>query len=356
MSTEIDPSDVPVWPVVVMELLTDEHIRVDGDNVAVPPGADPRETAVAAVAATASLIGRPVRAEAREPDGTTWPLIITPDGRAVAAGPARRPPPIAKRRGFRGGVLRRPSARQRSEQAPSPLSASGHAAPETASEQPRLSPPPPAPDGPPGPETLAATYAATIGKSPETPGTSVAHVPPADVPEPDAETRDALGRILDELRLGRFAAARSRAQLLVDRFTEQRGRDDPATHAAGEVLAYATFVAGDPVRAARMYAGLALPRVGATGTVDERGAQLADNAHFCWTRAGDGADSRRIGERIVALRTTGWGADSPQARSARRLLEARTPVGDPAPPRNGEAPGPAKAPRTPWDDGATSAP
>lgn len=311
LAGESDFPDVPAWPVVGIELRADGRIRVDDDMFVVPDGADMRQTAIAAVAATASLIGRPVRAEAREPDGTVWPLIVTPEGQAIAAGSGQRQPPTARRRGFRGGVLRRPSARSSTPAPPTSPPPAGLAqelpvplpppAPGTSAEQPP-GPVPPGTQAPPG----------------VVPRTTLAG---ASAPEADVTTRTALDRILAELRHGRPAAAHSQAQNLVDQLSEQRGRTDPGTDAAREVLAYTTFVVGDAAGAARIYADLAAPRVGSDLT-DTHGERLADNAHFCWCRAGNSPEAQEAGARILALRTTGWGADSAPARAARRRLAA----------------------------------
>lgn len=321
MVSALDPSEVPAWPVVAIDLRTDGHVRVDDETVPVPAGADMRQTAVDVVAATAALIGRPVRAEAREPDGTVWPLVVTPDGQVLSAGAARRPPPATKRRGFRGGVLRRVSPEPPAGPPPLTTPTAGAAAPPAVPPgPPPIPPPPPAPGtlverGPvPGPPRSGDGPSTVMVPSPSTPFAR------PGLPEPDADTRAALDRILSELRLGRFAAARSRAQLLVDRLAEVRGRTDDATLAAGEVLAYTTFVAGDAERAALLYTDLALPHVDGSEPVGVQGTRLADNAHFCWSRTGDSPDARKVGSRVLALRTAGWGADSLQTRAARRGL------------------------------------
>jgi hypothetical protein len=320
MPNTVDPSDVPAWPVVVVELRTDGQINVDGDTFAVPDGADVRQTAIAAVATTASLIGRPVRAEAREPDGTIWPLIVTPDGQAIAAGAGRRPPPTAKRRGFRGGLLRRPTAEQVSG-APrrATMSAGATVTPQPGPPQGPavpLPPPAPRPAAAPAPGPSPSSSEAAPEAAPSTQAAS------ASFPPPDAEVRAALDRVFMELHRKRLAAARSRAQALVDRLTEARGHSDPAVDAAREVLAYTTFVAGDAARAARLYADLATPRVGISVPPDSDGARLADNAHFCWSRSRQSPDIQETGIRILALRKSGWGPDSGPARAAQRRLSA----------------------------------
>ncbi|WP_406299949.1 hypothetical protein OG948_32780 [Embleya sp. NBC_00888] len=80
-----DNSAVPAWPVVTIELLIDDTVRVDGVSIPVPSGVHPRAAALEAAAVTARVLGRPVRAEAVEPDGTVFPLIVAQDGGVTAA-------------------------------------------------------------------------------------------------------------------------------------------------------------------------------------------------------------------------------------------------------------------------------
>lgn len=324
MAAPSDLSDVPAWPVVAIDLSTDGRVRVDDETIVVPVGADMRRTAVEAVAATAALIGRPVRAEAREPDGTVWPLVVTPEGEVLSAGSGRPPPPTARRRGFRSGVLRRAAPEPPTGPPPltAPLATPPTAEPATPSADPpgppTIPPPPPAPGRLGEPVPPAGPPERDSGR-----GTSSVSPPPyarPSLPEPDAETRLALGRILSELRLGRFASARSRAQILVDRLAGEHGRTDAATAAAGEVLAYTTFVAGAPARAAGLYVDLARPYVDGSAPVGVHGTRLADNAQFCWSRIGNSPDAQELGSRVLDLRTTGWGADSAQSRTVRRRL------------------------------------
>ncbi|MFI6580952.1 hypothetical protein [Embleya sp. NPDC050493] len=105
---------VPAWPVVSIELSIDDTVHVDGEWIPVPPGAYPRAVALEKAAATARSLGRPVRAEAREPDGVIFPLIVAPDG-TVSASDSPLPPP-SKRRLLTGRRKRTP----RPDVAPSP--------------------------------------------------------------------------------------------------------------------------------------------------------------------------------------------------------------------------------------------
>jgi hypothetical protein len=100
----VDPSAVPAWPHIDLALTADGHVMVNDKLVAVPPGvADPRAYAVALAATELTRVGlaRPVRASARDPDGTVWPILIHPGGAATEAGPPEIPGAAGKR-GRRG--------------------------------------------------------------------------------------------------------------------------------------------------------------------------------------------------------------------------------------------------------------
>jgi len=88
---DVDPDSVPVWPHFDITLLNEMHVVVNGVRHVIPHAAeDPRAFGVAMAAAQLRRIGlaRPVRATARDPDGTAWPILIHPSGAATEAGPA----------------------------------------------------------------------------------------------------------------------------------------------------------------------------------------------------------------------------------------------------------------------------
>lgn len=100
----VDPAAVPAWPHIDLALTDGGHVLVNEKLVAVPSGiADPRAYAVALAAGELARLGmaRPVRATARDPDGTVWPLLIHPGGAATEAGPPEIPAAAGKR-GRRG--------------------------------------------------------------------------------------------------------------------------------------------------------------------------------------------------------------------------------------------------------------
>ncbi len=86
---DVDPDSVPAWPHFDITLLSEVHVVVNGVRHDIPPAAhDPRAFAVAMAAAQLRRTGlaRPVRATARDPDGTAWPILIHPGGAATEAG------------------------------------------------------------------------------------------------------------------------------------------------------------------------------------------------------------------------------------------------------------------------------
>lgn len=94
---EIDPDSVPDWPHPVVAVRPD-GIDIDGQSVDLPPGLEPssgeaRQFALRAVAARYAELNRPFKVRARDPDGTGWDLILTPDGSVAPASaePAEHP-------------------------------------------------------------------------------------------------------------------------------------------------------------------------------------------------------------------------------------------------------------------------
>src|SRR5262245_29077216 len=85
MGEQVPDRGTPSWPKITIRLY-DAHngeVKIAGRSHPLV-AADPREAAIAVVAERAGQLGRPVRATAVEPDGTSWPLIIHPDGQVDA--------------------------------------------------------------------------------------------------------------------------------------------------------------------------------------------------------------------------------------------------------------------------------
>ncbi|MEX2984824.1 PQQ-binding-like beta-propeller repeat protein [Streptomyces sp. C36] len=87
MTTGTDPSTVPDWPAPVVRLTGQGTVEVDGAVLPLPPGldgADARQWAVKNVAERYARLGRAIRVTAVEADGTSFPLIVHPDGTVEA--------------------------------------------------------------------------------------------------------------------------------------------------------------------------------------------------------------------------------------------------------------------------------
>jgi hypothetical protein len=83
--------DIPSWPKVTIRLVDARNAEVKIAGRSYPVNhRDPREAAIELVAERSAQLGRAVRATAVEPDGTSWPLIIHPDGRVEAVEAASR--------------------------------------------------------------------------------------------------------------------------------------------------------------------------------------------------------------------------------------------------------------------------
>ncbi len=85
-----DPSGVPPSPVISIVLMADGSVSVDGE--ALSTSEDARVAGLREATIKAAFLGRPVRVNAKEVDGSTWPLFVDPDG-TVTAAPAPHPEP-----------------------------------------------------------------------------------------------------------------------------------------------------------------------------------------------------------------------------------------------------------------------
>ncbi|MGW2895916.1 hypothetical protein ACWDAO_15175 [Streptomyces sp. NPDC001212] len=93
-----DPDTVPATPIYTITVGSNGAASLDGEEIT-GPGGDPAEARVAALAEVrikAALRGRPVRVNAKEADGSTWPLIVAVDGSVTTLDhPHPTPPPPA---------------------------------------------------------------------------------------------------------------------------------------------------------------------------------------------------------------------------------------------------------------------
>jgi hypothetical protein len=170
-----DKAMVPAWPVISIELSGDGSVRVDGAEIFVAAEQHPRAVALNVAGETARVLGRPVRVEAIEPDGTVFPLIVAPDGEVRGAGDPV-PVPVKRRK-----LIGRRKAR---EQDRAGAAAARAAAPPASHEGPAAAYPGPS-EGTPvasGPGTVPAIPHAPSAPAPRHP--SAVPAPPPAPQEP----------------------------------------------------------------------------------------------------------------------------------------------------------------------------
>ncbi|MET9269441.1 hypothetical protein [Kribbella sp. NPDC003557] len=90
---------IPNWPKVTIKLFDDHNAEVKLAGRSHPINHhDPRQAAIVFVSERAAQLGRPVRVTAFEPDGSSWPLIIHPDGQVEAVEEVRSAQATRRRR------------------------------------------------------------------------------------------------------------------------------------------------------------------------------------------------------------------------------------------------------------------
>ncbi|MEU3752031.1 hypothetical protein AB0H17_04585 [Streptomyces olivoreticuli] len=94
MPVVTDLDSVPLTPVYTIVISVTGEASVDGEPVESLPGQDARTSALADIRVRAARRGHPVRINAKEPDGSVWPLIVDHDG-AVTPLDAPHPVPVA---------------------------------------------------------------------------------------------------------------------------------------------------------------------------------------------------------------------------------------------------------------------
>ncbi|MEV6668673.1 hypothetical protein [Streptomyces sp. NPDC051162] len=96
MPVVTDLDSVPLTPVYTIVISATGETTVDGEPVENLPGQDARTSALADIRVRAARRGHPVRINAKEPDGSVWPLIVDHDGAVTpldAPHPAPHPAP-----------------------------------------------------------------------------------------------------------------------------------------------------------------------------------------------------------------------------------------------------------------------
>ncbi|MFI6662841.1 hypothetical protein ACIBL8_45960 [Streptomyces sp. NPDC050523] len=261
MHTPYEPTEVPAWPVYTLTVQDNGHVTTSGPLT--PASEHPtRASAIDAVAAAAARLRRPVRAEATEPDGTVWHLVVSPEG-AVGELSARgqRAKAPKKRHDKAGDQPRDMDAEQApAEAAPDPIG------PALTSDRPALTP-----DRP---------------------------VPPADRSVASASCTDALARIDEHAAAGRVDQAVTLAARLDEQAAQTMGVSHPDALRIREARAHVTALAGDAVGGVRLYRDVA-ERWHYRGCVEQAEA-VAACAHALWLRITD--PDTAVSAGIVMLR------------------------------------------------------
>ncbi|MEU8550438.1 hypothetical protein AB0C81_26240 [Streptomyces roseoverticillatus] len=94
MPVVTDLDSVPLTPVYTIVISAAGEATIEGEPVEPLPGQDGRTSALAEIRVRAAKRGHPIRINAKEPDGSVWPLIVDHDG-AVTPLPAPHPTPPA---------------------------------------------------------------------------------------------------------------------------------------------------------------------------------------------------------------------------------------------------------------------
>ncbi|MGW1076038.1 hypothetical protein [Streptomyces sp. NPDC002537] len=88
-----DPDQVPAIPLYIITVAASGATTLDGEPVHAEPGQEPRVAALAEIRIKAALCDRAVRVNAKEPDGTVWPLLVDTDGTVTVLDTPHPTPP-----------------------------------------------------------------------------------------------------------------------------------------------------------------------------------------------------------------------------------------------------------------------
>ncbi|MGW1624292.1 hypothetical protein [Streptomyces sp. NPDC002172] len=291
MPVVTDLDAVPLTPVYTIVITEDDQASVDGQSVEKLHGQDAREAALADVRERAARRGHPVRVNAKEPDGSVWPLIVDYDG---AVTPLEAPHPA-------------PPAPALPAQAPAPV------------------------------------YSAPVGEPSLPPPTGEPVIPAPAAPVVDwmaplpEEFREMFEQVKGADGTGQLAAAAVAAQDLEDALDDAFGPVHPYTVNVLAVRAYLNLRMGHWAMAMALYLQAAERRHQQQAPREET-LRLARQGHFCWKHlakpspkhpgAYDPATAiqwtaevlrvlRTVGaEEVIVVTTEKWAAELPSAAAS----------------------------------------
>ncbi|BCL25517.1 hypothetical protein ACFFS2_08815 [Streptomyces aurantiacus] len=355
MPTTYETTDLPAWPVYALTVRDDG--RVDASGPLVPAAGHPnRASAIDTVAAAAVRLGRPVRADATEPDGAVWHLVISPDGTVGelpgdgqrARAPKRRTekPDRTENPATEPAAARVPAVIDETADARVPASVPARAVeadvprPEPA-VTPSVRPDPPAATG----SSYEPVPLSTSHFGPAAASTGLA--PEAGPPAGTGAYAKSLALVTDLLQAGHV----DEAAALVARLDEQASGDLGISHPDAlrirEIRARVTALAGNAVAGVLLFRDVA-ERWHYQGDAEQAEA-AAVRAETLWLQITDLDPALSAGIAVVRLRNQipGEGGESLAAALEHKTwLEAATGAAHGRPPRQHAAAVPSGGART----------
>ncbi|MFD7902296.1 hypothetical protein ACFV4G_08620 [Kitasatospora sp. NPDC059747] len=193
-------------------------------------------------------------------------------------------------------------------------------------EPPLLDEPAPLEEAP-GPEAQAEPEAQPEPGTSDESGTSdepadpaAAEDPASAGPEPRADYRETLGRIVRSADAGDHAAATDLAFALELEAIAEHGAVSEPVLQVRQVRAHVCRLAGKPAEAADIYREVALTLLRSQGADHPETQQAATNAEACWRAIKDRTEAIRIAPEIIELRAYLPGPEGRKLRAAERYL------------------------------------
>ncbi|MFJ6742946.1 hypothetical protein ACIQOU_29145 [Streptomyces sp. NPDC091279] len=236
-----DAADVPGWPAYTLTVYADG--RVDAAGPLVPSATHAhRGAAIGAVAEASARLGRPVRAQATEADGTVWLLVVTPDGSVGELTGAPTPPQPRKRRDKSAEKAEKAKGKAK-EKGRDKGGENQDPRPTTTTTTTPTAPPAPAPKLSRLSRKNRSATASSVSKA-------------AAEPDPGAFS-PALALVAEHLEAGRVDAAAELAARLDERASAALGISHPDALRIREVWARITALLGDTAGGVRLFRDVA---------------------------------------------------------------------------------------------------
>jgi hypothetical protein len=295
-----DPDQVPATPIYTVTVSSTGDATLDGEPVRADLGQEPRVAALAEVRVKAALCGRAVRVNAKEPDGTVWPLLVDVDGTVT--------------------TLDRPHPTPAPPRAPAPAQA-----PRT----PRSAPPAERPDIPAAvADPPHGEFTATYEPLPWTPSAQTPAAGPADQMQawtdplpPGLTYRLQWAQLVRQEQAGALAEAAITAERIETALAEEHGARHSHTVNVLTARAWLTLRAGaELVETAELLVETAERRREAGAQPEADTIRVIRNAHVLWRRltAEDAETARELAERLLVL----LDGDERRARDIVRWVES----------------------------------